>query len=46
MDLPEIRECHPRLASAKDVSRVHFCVPDVEGRVTEAPAWYRRDAPW
>ncbi|HOD75644.1 MAG TPA: histone deacetylase [Syntrophorhabdaceae bacterium] len=36
MDLPEIREYHPRLASAKDVSRVHFCVPDVESRVTEA----------
>ncbi len=36
MDLPEIREYHPRLATAKDVSRIHFCVPDVESRVTEA----------
>jgi acetoin utilization deacetylase AcuC-like enzyme len=30
MDMPEVREYHPRLATAKDVSRVHFCVPDVE----------------
>lgn len=36
MDLPEIREYHPRLATSKDISRVHFCVPDVESRVTEA----------
>ncbi len=36
MDMPEVREYHPRLATARDVSRVHFCVPDVESRVTEA----------
>ena len=36
MDLPEIREYHPRLATAKEISRVHFCVPDVESRVTQA----------
>jgi acetoin utilization deacetylase AcuC-like enzyme len=36
MDLPQIREYHPRLATAKEVSRVHFCVPDVESRVTQA----------
>lgn len=36
MDLPQIREYHPRLASAKEISRVHFCVPDVATRVTEA----------
>lgn len=36
MDMPEVREYHPRLASVRDVSRVHFCVPDVESRVTEA----------
>ncbi|HWP96351.1 MAG TPA: histone deacetylase [Syntrophomonadaceae bacterium] len=36
MDLPQIREYHPRLATSKDISRIHFCVPDVENRVTEA----------
>ncbi len=36
MDMPEIREYHPRLATAKEISRTHFCVPDVESRVTEA----------
>lgn len=36
MDLPEVREYHPRLATVKDVSRIHFCVPDVESRVTKA----------
>jgi acetoin utilization deacetylase AcuC-like enzyme len=36
MDMPEIREYHPRMATAKEVSRAHFCVPDVESRVTEA----------
>ena len=36
MDLPEIREYQPRLATAKEISRVHFCVPDVESRVTQA----------
>jgi len=36
MDLPEIEEHKPRLASEKDVARVHFCVPDVGSKVTEA----------
>ncbi len=36
MDMPEIREYHPRVATAKEISRVHFCVPDVENRVTKA----------
>ena len=36
MDRPEIREYHPRLATAKEIARVHFCVPDVESRVTQA----------
>lgn len=36
MDLPQIKEYHPRLATAKEISRVHFCVPDVETRVTQA----------
>jgi acetoin utilization deacetylase AcuC-like enzyme len=36
MDMPGIREYHPRLATAKEVSRTHFCVPSVDTRVTEA----------
>jgi acetoin utilization deacetylase AcuC-like enzyme len=36
MDMPEVREYHPRLATAKEISRVHFCVPDVQSRVEEA----------
>lgn len=36
MDMPGIREFHPRLATAKEISRTHFCVPDVESRVTQA----------
>jgi acetoin utilization deacetylase AcuC-like enzyme len=36
MDLPEIEEYKPRLATFKDVSRAHFCVPDVKAQVTEA----------
>jgi len=36
MDLPEITEYKPRLAEARDVARVHFCVPDVQAQVTEA----------
>ncbi|HOT06918.1 MAG: Histone deacetylase domain protein [Methanosaeta sp. PtaB.Bin039] len=36
MDLPQIEEYKPRLAELKDVARVHFCVPDVESKTTEA----------
>jgi acetoin utilization deacetylase AcuC-like enzyme len=36
MDLPEVVEYAPRLASEKDIARVHFCVPDVRSQVTEA----------
>ena len=36
MDMPEIREYHPRMATGKEISRAHFCIPDVESRVTEA----------
>ena len=36
MDLPEVVEYAPRLASAKDIARVHFCVPDIKSQVTEA----------
>ncbi len=36
MDLPQITEYFPKLAQAKDIARVHFCVPDVAAQVTEA----------
>ncbi|MEN6349248.1 MAG: histone deacetylase [Syntrophomonas sp.] len=36
MDLPQIKEYHPRLATAKDVARVHFCIPTVEAQIIEA----------
>lgn len=36
MDLPEIVEYAPRLATLHDVARVHFCVPRVQNQVTEA----------
>jgi acetoin utilization deacetylase AcuC-like enzyme len=36
MDMPEIKEYHPRLATAKEISRVHFCVPNVDSRITQA----------
>ncbi len=36
MDLPQIREYQPRLASPRDIARVHFCVPSVERIATEA----------
>jgi acetoin utilization deacetylase AcuC-like enzyme len=36
MDLPEVVEYSPRLASEKDIARVHFCVPDIKSQVTEA----------
>jgi len=36
MDLPQIREYHPRLASPADIARVHFVVPDLESHITEA----------
>jgi acetoin utilization deacetylase AcuC-like enzyme len=36
MDLPQIREYKPGLASLKDIARVHFCVPNVEAQITEA----------
>jgi acetoin utilization deacetylase AcuC-like enzyme len=36
MDLPEVVEYAPRLASEKDIARVHFCVPDIKSQVTEA----------
>lgn len=36
MDLPRIEEFKPRLATPKDIARVHFCVPDVESNITEA----------
>ena len=36
MDLPQIKEYQPRLASIEDIMRVHFCVPNVPERVTQA----------
>lgn len=36
MDLPQISEYKPRLASFKDIARTHFCVPRVKDQITEA----------
>lgn len=36
MDLPQIKEYQPGLASHKDIARVHFCVPDIPAQITEA----------
>jgi len=36
MDMPEIEEYPPKLATIHDIARVHFCVPRVQSQVTEA----------
>lgn len=36
MDMPHVKEYQPRLATEADIMRVHFCVPDVPTRVTQA----------
>lgn len=36
MDLPQIAEYKPYLASIHDIARLHFCVPTVEEQTTEA----------
>ncbi|WP_027717242.1 histone deacetylase family protein [Desulfovirgula thermocuniculi] len=36
LDLPQIKEYAPRLATVHDVARTHFCVPRVQSQVTEA----------
>ncbi len=36
MDLPQIQEFAPRLATMHDIARTHFCVPMVQSQVTEA----------
>jgi acetoin utilization deacetylase AcuC-like enzyme len=36
LDLPEIIEYPPKLATIHDIARVHFCVPRVQSQVTEA----------
>lgn len=36
MDLPQIEEFTPSLATSNDIERVHFCVPKVEDQTTEA----------
>lgn len=36
MDLPQVAEYKPRLATAKDIARTHFCVAAVKDQVTDA----------
>jgi len=36
VDLPEIEEFSPRLATIHDIARTHFCIPRVQSQVTEA----------
>jgi acetoin utilization deacetylase AcuC-like enzyme len=36
VDLPQIAEFTPRLASVHDIARTHFCVPQVASQTTEA----------
>ncbi|MGE5404465.1 MAG: histone deacetylase [Candidatus Saccharibacteria bacterium] len=36
MDLPQIVEYQPRMASDKDIARTHFCVPGVKDQATDA----------
>lgn len=36
LDLPEIEEFSPRLATEHDIARAHFCVPGVKEQVLEA----------
>lgn len=36
LDLPNIKEYKPRLATFKDIARTHFCVPGVKEQITEA----------
>lgn len=36
MDLPEVVELAPRLCLEHDISRTHFCVPDVAAQTAEA----------
>jgi len=36
MDLPQVREYQPRLAEARDIARVHFCVPSIKDIASEA----------
>lgn len=36
MDLPQIREYEPGIASHSDIARLHFCIPNVDAQITEA----------
>jgi len=36
MDLPQIREYQPGLATYQDIARVHFCVPDIKTHILQA----------
>jgi len=36
MDLPQIKEYQPQMATNKDIARTHFCVPTVGDQATDA----------
>ncbi len=36
LDLPEVCEYRARVATLKDVARVHFCIPDIRAQATDA----------
>ncbi len=36
MDLPQLIEYKPRIATHKDIARAHFCVPDIQTQITNA----------
>ncbi len=36
MDLPQIKEFFPQIAPLKDIARVHFHIPDIRSRLTDA----------
>lgn len=36
MDLPQITEYQPKMATARDVARTHFCIPKVKDQATDA----------
>lgn len=38
LDLPQIKEYNPIVATKEDVERVHFCIPTFESRVTKPHA--------
>lgn len=38
LDLPQIKEYNPVVATKDDIERVHFCIPNLESRVTKPHA--------